>query len=330
MKTVSEGAFVMKKFLSVVACFLCLTMLFLTACGRKGAEGSNGSDPASSGSGDTQIQSKPTEPSVPVVLKPADLFIVGDSTACAFEDDYFYPRYGFGTQISQYMDQNLTIHNLAVPGKSSRSFVVEPNYLTLVQNLGEGDYLLIAFGHYDENEADSFAFTDASKDHNDPKSIGYHLNQFYVKLALSKGAIPILCTPIVRASADNDYAGVDGHITENGDYRQAILDLAAAMNVPVVDLTAITVASYSQLGFDEAITFHAVAAGKYGSDDKTVVPDLTTADLTCLNIYGAKYVAYLLAGELKKIDSIGDYVLSGIAEPTIEDLMPNPNYVIGN
>ena len=32
-------------------------------------------------------------------LSNTDLFIVGDSTLCSFDDStYFYPRYGYGTQ----------------------------------------------------------------------------------------------------------------------------------------------------------------------------------------------------------------------------------------
>lgn len=327
-KTVSERESIMKKLISVLACLLCLSMIFLTACGGRNTSGSGNPDNLSSGAGQTQQQS--TAPSVPVVLEPADLIIVGDSTACAFEDDYFYPRYGFGTQISQYMDHHLTVHNLAVPGKSARSFVVEPNWRTMVETLGPGDYLLIAFGHYDEDSEDAFGFTDPSKDHTDRTSFAFHLYEYYVKIALSKGATPILCTPIVRASADNDYTGTDGHITEKGDYRQAILDLAAAMHVPVVDLTAITAERYTQLGYEKAIAYHAVVAGQYASDGVTIIADLATADKTCLNIYGAKYVAFVLANALEKIDGIGDYVLRGMAEPTIEDLIPNPNYTISN
>jgi hypothetical protein len=102
------------------------------------------------------------------------------------------------------------------------------------------------------------------------------------------------------------------------------------MHVPVVDLTAITAERYTQLGYEKAIAYHAVVAGQYASDGVTIIADLATADKTCLNIYGAKYVAFVLANALEKIDGIGDYVLRGMAEPTIEDLIPNPNYTISN
>ena len=32
------------------------------------------------------------------------VWIVGDSTVSAFTDNYYYPRYGWGTQIDKYLD----------------------------------------------------------------------------------------------------------------------------------------------------------------------------------------------------------------------------------
>lgn len=321
----------MKKLISTVAILLALSMLVLAGCtptdGSKPA-----SDPATTAS--KPVQSEPTassteaKPTVPPELKETNLYIVGDSTACAFSDSYFYPRYGFGTQLGNYLDEKVTVHNLAKSGRSSKSFLAEENYQTLKDNLKAGDFLLIAFGHNDEKSDDAARFTDASKDHTDPSSFGYHLYEYYIKLAQEKGAIPILCTPIVRAAIDNDYTGAEAHITATGDYRQAILDLGAAVNVPVVDMTAITKAQYEALGFETAMLYHAVISGQHDADGVTVVANPATVDKTHLNIYGAKYVAYRLACELKSIASIGGYVLENISEPTIADLTPNPDYVI--
>lgn len=283
----------------------------------------------------TQAPTEPTAPptTVPPVIDPADLpeiniYLVGDSTVCSFSDKYYLPRYGYGTQLSNYLNEKVTIHNLALSGRSSKSFLAEANYQTLCTNLQPGDYLIIGFGHNDEKSDDSARFTDASKEYTDPNSFGYHLYEYYIKLALDAGATPILCTPIVRAATDNDYTGSEAHITANGDYRQAILDVAAAYNVPVVDLTAITKAQYEALGFDAAAMYHAIVAGQYADDGVTIVPNMLTVDKTHLNIYGAKYVAYQLASELNEIAGICYYVLDEIAAPTEADLIANPNYVV--
>lgn len=276
----------------------------------------------------TEPATQPTQPEVPAELPETNIYLVGDSTVCGFSDAYFYPRYGYGTQLGSFMTEKVTIHNLALSGRSSKSFLAEANYQTLKDNLKAGDYLIIAFGHNDEKSDDAARFTDASKDYTDPTSFGYHLYEYYIKLAQDAGATAILCTPIVRAASDNDYTGSEAHITATGNYRQAILDLGAALNVPVVDLTSITKERYEALGFEEAIYYHAITVGEYADDGVTIVANTDTVDKTHLNIYGAKYVAYRLACELQKLDCISGYVQDVLTEPTIADLTSNPNYVV--
>ena len=267
------------------------------------------------------------KPEEPDVLSPTKIYLVGDSTVCSFTDGYYYPRYGYGTQLDSYLDENATVVNLALSGRSSKSFISEDNYTTLKNSLKAGDYLIIGFGHNDEKSDDLTRFTDASKDYTDPTSFGYYLNEYYIKLALDAGATPILCTPIVRAATDDDYTGSEAHITDNGDYAAAIRSLGAALGVDVVDLTAITAKEYSLRGFDAIKKYHAVTVGMLDTDGKTVVPNWSSIDKTHLNIYGAKFVAYSLASELANLDGIGRYVLADITAPTEADLVANPSYV---
>ena len=262
------------------------------------------------------------------MLNPTTVYLVGDSTVCAFDDKYYYPRYGYGTQLAGYLATEVTVVNLALSGRSSKSFITEDNYTTLKNSLKAGDYLLIGFGHNDEKSDDSARFTDASKDYTDPTSFGYHLYEYYIKLALDAGATPILCTPVVRAKTNDEYSGNEGHVTATGDYAQAIRDLGAALEVEVIDLTAITKAEYSSKGYDVIKKYHAVTAAKYDTDGTTVIPNWDSIDKTHLNIYGAKFVAYSLATELKKLDKIGKYVLADITAPTEADLVPLEGYKV--
>ena len=269
------------------------------------------------------------EDQIPVELKEITMYLVGDSTVASFADSYYYPRYGYGTQIGNYLSDKVTVMNLALSGRSSKSFLTESNYTTLKNNLKSGDILVIGFGHNDEKSDEAARFTNASLPYTDENSFGFHLYEYYIKLAQEKGAIPILCTPIVRAATDDDYSGSEGHVTENGDYAKAIREVGAAYGVDVIDLTVLTRTRYEEIGFAEAAYYHAILNGKYDTDGVTVIPDIVTVDKTHLNIYGAKYVAYLLASEMAELDSIGGYVLDGIAEPTKEaDLVANPNYVV--
>ena len=313
----------MKKQISILCLLLTLAMI-LASCDIF----SGGSQTTEKTTTTSTTQKTDDIPEVPVELKETTLYLVGDSTVASFADSYFYPRYGYGTQLDKFLSEKVTVKNLALSGRSSKSFLIEANYSTLKNSLKEGDILVIGFGHNDEKSDDADRFTDANLPYTDSASFGYHLYEYYIKLARECGATPILCTPIVRAQGNDNYAGSEGHVTANGDYAQAIRDLGEATDTAVIDLTALTRAKYEEIGFAEACYYHAVINGQYGSDGKTVEPDFATVDKTHLNIYGAKFVAYLVASEMKKLEGIGGYVLADIAEPTKEDLVANPNYIV--
>ena len=82
---------------------------------------------------DSSTSIKPSSPSdsstdviVPPELIDTDLYVVGDSTLCSFTDStYFYPRYGYGTQLGNYLNEKVAVKNLALSGRSSKSFTQE-------------------------------------------------------------------------------------------------------------------------------------------------------------------------------------------------------------
>ena len=66
------------------------------------------------------------------------LFIVGDSTLSKFDDrSYYYPRYGYGTQLSYYLNDEIEVINLALSGRSSKSYLNENNYQILKDSISE-------------------------------------------------------------------------------------------------------------------------------------------------------------------------------------------------
>ena len=356
----------MKKRFAIIALLLVISMLTLSSCdllgqipGLGGEQGGGDNTPEHTHNfadgkcecGEDDPDYKPDEPEhthsfvdgkcecgeddpdykpdeVPEVINPTTVYLVGDSTVSSFSDSYYYPRYGYGTQLASYLTSDATVVNLALSGRSSKSFIAEENYTTLKNSLKEGDYLIIGFGHNDEKSDDAARFTDPSKPYTDDTSFGYYLYNYYIKLALDAGATPILCTPIVRAKTNDDYSGNEAHVTATGDYAQAIRDLGAAVGVSVVDLTAITKAEYIAKGYEGAKLYHAVISAEYDTDGVTVVPNWASVDKTHLNIYGAKFVAYSLATELKGIDGICKYVSTEMTAPTEADLIPLAGYVV--
>ena len=259
-------------------------------------------------------------------MKPS-LYIVGDSTLSKFDDrSYYYPRYGYGTQLSYYLDENkINIVNLALSGRSSKSYLNEENYNILKKSIKKGDFLMIGFGHNNEKSDDVARFTSANKSLMDKDSFAYSLNEYYIKLAKNLGATPIICTPIVRLALDKDYTGYNIHETENGDYRKAILDLAEIVNILGIDLTTPTKKLFIDLSVEEACLHHAMTAGKMENDKLS--PNFKSVDKAHLNVYGARYVAYLVCKKIKDSNHLLSQYLLDVIEPLKEDtLIVNPLY----
>ncbi len=278
--------------------------------GSSGGSSSGGS--SSSGGDSSSVESTP-------LPEGNKIYLVGDSTVCAFNDVMYLPRYGYGTQLAQYLDVKETqVSNLAISGRSSKNFLNENNYTTLKNTIGEGDYLIIGFGHNDEKSEDATRFTSAKGDKNTEGSFQKSLYDNYVKLANDKGATPILCTPIVRYDASGEYKGAKVHVTDDGDYAQAIRDLGAATDTTVIDLCELTKKLYKA---DNTAAQYYHAHGSYAGDP--VVGSVTGAetptgrDDTHINEYGAKMVAYQFANALKSTDcGLKAQVKAGISAPT--------------
>ncbi len=298
-----------------------LAALLLFSCNSGSGNTSNtGSkeNPTSETPNTTETNTTTSENTTPTTT-PATMFLVGDSTVCSFEDaTYYYPRYGYGTQIGNYFNSTLKVENLALSGRSSKSFISEENYTALTSRIKKGDYLMIGFGHNDEKNDDPLRFTNPNGGVEDETSFKHYLYTYYIKVAQDKGATPILCTPVMRANPSDDYTGSSAHVTDDGDYVKCIKDLGTQYNVTVVDLAAKTKTLYETIGYDEAINYHAWTINNKASVDKTH-----------LNIFGAKNVAYMFAEEIKNSsNTLKDYVLENITAPTKEkDLVSNPNFV---
>ena len=76
------------------------------------------------------------------------VYMVGDSTVCNYTNDtsLAFPRNGYGMWVGNYLNENATVVNLALSGRSSKSFLQETNYTTLKNSISKGDYLIIGFG----------------------------------------------------------------------------------------------------------------------------------------------------------------------------------------
>lgn len=235
---------------------------------------------------------------VPVIISDSNLrrvFLVGDSTVSPFNNEIFIPRAGYGTAMQDFLSPDKAeAINLALSGRSSKSFLQEENYALLHKNLKKDDFLIIAFGHNDEKYEEA-RYTNASAGIDDTTSFQYYLFHYYVALARKCGAVPVLCTPIVRRSPDGIYMGTHVHITKDngmfcgGDYPEAIRKLGKKEHFIVVDNTTMTKKLYTELGVRGSRELHAQV---------TENPD--TIDNSHLNRTGAVRICSIVVDEIKR------------------------------
>ena len=192
---------------------LIITSLLLVSCNTPNPVGPTDSHFPSNSSNNSESSANLESSSSINELKEIKVYMVGDSTVCSFEDDYYYPRYGYGTQLHKYLKEEASVVNLALSGRSSKSFLLESNYQTLKDSISEGDYLLIGFGHNDEKTEEG-RYTNPNTSISEDGSLKKSLYDNYIKIAQDVGATPILLTPIVRLSTSNDYgANNNTHVT---------------------------------------------------------------------------------------------------------------------
>ncbi len=222
-----------------------------------------------------------------------DLWVVGDSTLSSFNDNYYYPRYGYGTMLQEYLDDEICVRNIALSGRSSKSYTEEPEYQTLLSGMKKGDFLLIGFGHNDE-KTEAGRFTLASGTYEEEGTFANSLYVNYVLPARKAECNVIFCTPIVRRTETGEWENTQLHITDTvgefagGDYAQAVRDAGKALDIPVVDMTEVTKELYDTIGIKNTLYLHAWPCN-----------NALSVDNTHTNIWGARVNAYLCLRTIK-------------------------------
>lgn len=215
--------------------------------------------------------------------KKITVFTIGDSTM-ANKKAEVAPETGWCQVFSTFVDQTVEIKNRAVNGRSTKSFLAEGRWKSVLDSLKEGDYVFIQFGHNDEKIQDSTRYTEPFT------SYRKNLERF-VRESRGKGANPILFTPIVRRKFENGFLS-DTH----GNYPVVVRQVAAEENVPLIDLQLLTAGAVTVLG-DE------VSKGIYLWTSPTEKFPEGRKDDTHLKVEGATLVAKLAAQQLVLLDN---------------------------
>ena len=211
------------------------------------------------------------------------VWTIGDSTM-ANKKAEVAPEAGWCQVFSAFVDQSVDVKNRAINGRSTKSFITEGRWKSVLDSLQSGDYVFIQFGHNDEKIQDSTRYTEPFT------SYRKNLERF-VSETREKGATPILFTSIVRRKFENGFL-MDTH----GNYPVVTRFVAVDLNVPLIDLQMLTAGAVTALG-DEAskqIYLWTPPTDRFPEGRK---------DDTHLKVEGATLVAKLAAQQLILLDN---------------------------
>ncbi|GAA5204664.1 rhamnogalacturonan acetylesterase [Streptomyces thinghirensis] len=165
------------------------------------------------------------------------IILVGDSTVC---DQPGEPYSGWGQQLPRYLRKGLSVANHADSGDSTVSYLADQRlWGTVRSRIHPGDLVLVQLAHNDKT-------TDEAT---------YRANlQTLVAGVRERGGRPVLVTPVVRRwfNADGTLNN-DTALLVNGlgvDHPAVVRSVAAAEDVPLIDLTAKTKALVESLGVE--------------------------------------------------------------------------------
>ena len=187
---------------------------------------------------------------LPLLLGAADLYLAGDSTMCDYSPEKYAPMTGWGTALKSLVKPGVNVTNLAMGGRSSKSFLTERRWDKILSSAKPGDFVIIQFGHNDahKGEKNRYRITDA-KD-----TFRYYL-KIYIAEARAKGLIPVLCPQTVLCRFLPD-----GSVKESGAYVVACREVAKETGCDFVDLNAYAREKLAAMGEEKALLLYMTLA----------------------------------------------------------------------
>jgi lysophospholipase L1-like esterase len=214
--------------------------------------------------------------------KKTTVWLIGDSTM-SIKEIKAYPETGWGMPFTYFFDSTVVVNDLAKNGRSTRTFLEEGLWKPAIENMQEGDYVFIQFGHNDEVET--------KKSYTAPDQYTALLT-LYVMQTRAKKATPILITPVARRKFDSA-----GHIQGTHDqYSNLVREVAKKNNVPLIDLDVKSQALLQQLGPENSkLLFNHLQPGEHPNYPEGKADDTHFSEL------GARKMAEIVLAEIKDL-----------------------------
>jgi lysophospholipase L1-like esterase len=198
-------------------------LALLSACGGE-------RNPTASGASPT-----PGAPSTPGRIS---LHLAGDSTMGEGLPER-RPETGWGENMQEhFVAERVLVANYAKRGRSSRTFINEGFWGTLIANVKAGDYVIVQFGH-----------NDGSIDEQQTPPAEYRANfTRFVSDVRARNAFPVLATPIVVRAFDASGTLRDTH----GEYPDIVRSVAQTTSTPLLDMQVKSAQLVSEYGPDRS------------------------------------------------------------------------------
>jgi lysophospholipase L1-like esterase len=234
--------------------------------------------------------------SSPVLAKePLTIFLAGDSTMAAKRAEK-RPETGWGEFLARHFDDSrVRIDNHAMNGRSTRTFISEGRWQTLLDKLRPGDFVFIQFGHNDSSKEKLDRYTP-------PEDYRANLLRF-VSDVRAKRATPVLLTPVMRRRFDASGRLQDSH----GVYPDIVRQIAAEQKVALIDMHRKSWQTLERFGVEESKKlFLQLAAGEHvnypqGVNDNTHFSPRGAELMATLAVEGIREGKLGLAKHLKKL-----------------------------
>lgn len=212
------------------------------------------------------------------------IFLAGDSTI-AIKETKAFPETGWGMPFVHFWDSTVTVVNKAKNGRSTKTFLSEGLWKSIMDKAKEGDYVIIQFGHNDES-------VEKKERYSTPDTFKMNLHRF-IKETKEKKATPILLTPVSRRKFDKDGKAVATH----EQYAALVREVAKETGVLFIDLDEKSKALYQQFGPEHSkLLFLQLQPGEHPN-----YPEGKN-DNTHFNELGARLIAQIVLKELRNLD----------------------------
>jgi lysophospholipase L1-like esterase len=236
-------------------------------------------------------------PAAPSKIK---VYLIGDSTM-SIKQVNAYPETGWGMPFTAFFDETVTVDNRAQNGRSTKTFIAENRWQPVAQELHEGDYVFIQFGHNDE--------VPTKRSYTPEADFTANLKRFITETRSHK-AQPVLLTPVARRKFD-----AAGKIEEtHAAYAELVRVVARETATPLIDLDVRSQALLQEFGSENSkLLFNHLAPGEHpnypdGREDNTHFSEL-----------GARRMAELVLADIRALKlGLADRIVQGTVKKTVD------------